>query len=211
MALAQEAGRPPGGRALEGPRAMTGSSGRASGRSTTSPARRRAGPSCPPPASSRSIRPSALRGSGRGWKRCGSRLPSSGGTRTGSWAPRTSPSSRRRYPGGFQVHVPCAGHFDNGPHFLCMEEGAIEGIRLVEEAGRARVRPPRRRRGHASSSASPSKGRGSARTGAGGGASDRGRSRPIRATVVRGEPRLERGRHEAAETADVEGRPVRGR
>ncbi len=39
-------------------------------------------------------------------------------------------------PGAFQIHVPCAGHFDNGPHFLCMEEGAIEGVRLVEEAAR---------------------------------------------------------------------------
>jgi pimeloyl-ACP methyl ester carboxylesterase len=39
-------------------------------------------------------------------------------------------------PGAFQIHVSCAGHFDNGPHFLCMEEGAIEGVRLVEEAVR---------------------------------------------------------------------------
>ena len=39
-------------------------------------------------------------------------------------------------PKAVHVHVPCAGHFDNGPHFLCMEEGAIEGIRILEEAGR---------------------------------------------------------------------------
>lgn len=31
-----------------------------------------------------------------------------------------------------QIHVPCAGHFDNGPHFLCMEDGAMEAVRLVE-------------------------------------------------------------------------------
>jgi pimeloyl-ACP methyl ester carboxylesterase len=35
-------------------------------------------------------------------------------------------------PSAFQIHVPCAGHFDNGPHFLCMEQGAIEAIELVE-------------------------------------------------------------------------------
>ncbi|MEZ5141014.1 MAG: alpha/beta hydrolase [Acidimicrobiales bacterium] len=37
-------------------------------------------------------------------------------------------------PDAFQLHVPCAGHFDNGPHFLCMEQGAIEAIKLVESA-----------------------------------------------------------------------------
>jgi len=46
-------------------------------------------------------------------------------------------------PGAFQIHVPCAGHFANGPHFRCMEEGAVEGISLVdtgasERGGRAR-------------------------------------------------------------------------
>lgn len=35
-------------------------------------------------------------------------------------------------PQALQVHVPCAGHFDNGPHFLCMEDGAIEAVRRVE-------------------------------------------------------------------------------
>jgi pimeloyl-ACP methyl ester carboxylesterase len=52
-------------------------------------------------------------------------------------------------PDAFQVHVPCAGHFDNGPHFLCMEEGAIEAVRLVETAvrgsARAATRPDRAR------------------------------------------------------------------
>ena len=42
------------------------------------------------------------------------------------------PDVEERTPAAFQVHVPCAGHFDNGPHFLCMEEGALMGIRLVE-------------------------------------------------------------------------------
>jgi pimeloyl-ACP methyl ester carboxylesterase len=35
-------------------------------------------------------------------------------------------------PGAFQIHVPCAGHYDNGPHFRCMEQGSLEGVRLVE-------------------------------------------------------------------------------
>jgi pimeloyl-ACP methyl ester carboxylesterase len=42
-------------------------------------------------------------------------------------------------PSAYQIHVPCAGHFDNGPHFRCMESGAIEAVRLVETAsGRSR-------------------------------------------------------------------------
>jgi len=41
-------------------------------------------------------------------------------------------------PGAFQIHVPCAGHFANGPHFRCMEEGTIEGIRLVDVAASER-------------------------------------------------------------------------
>jgi len=44
-------------------------------------------------------------------------------------------------PDAFQIHVPCAGHFDNGPHFRCMEQGAIDGVELVESASR---RPGRR-------------------------------------------------------------------
>ncbi len=39
-------------------------------------------------------------------------------------------------PAAYQVRVQCAGHFDNGPHFMCFEDGALEGIRLVEEAVR---------------------------------------------------------------------------
>jgi pimeloyl-ACP methyl ester carboxylesterase len=39
-------------------------------------------------------------------------------------------------PDAFQIHVPCAGHFDNGPHFRCIERGAIDGVRLVESASR---------------------------------------------------------------------------
>ena len=47
---------------------------------------------------------------------------------------RNVPFVEEAVPSVFQVHVPCAGHFDNGPHFLCMEQGAIEGIKVVEEA-----------------------------------------------------------------------------
>ena len=47
---------------------------------------------------------------------------------------RNVPFVERAVPSAFQIHVPCAGHFDNGPHFLCMEQGAIEAIKVVEEA-----------------------------------------------------------------------------
>lgn len=43
------------------------------------------------------------------------------------------PLVEKMLPDAFQIHVPCAGHFDNGPHFLCMEEGAVEAVRLVDE------------------------------------------------------------------------------
>jgi pimeloyl-ACP methyl ester carboxylesterase len=44
-------------------------------------------------------------------------------------------------PLAFQIHVPCAGHHDNGPHFRCFEQGAIEAVRLVEAATRKSGRP----------------------------------------------------------------------
>ena len=47
-----------------------------------------------------------------------------------------APFVEEALPDAAQIHVPCAGHFDNGPHFLCMEQGAIEGVRLVDEASR---------------------------------------------------------------------------
>jgi len=50
-------------------------------------------------------------------------------------------------PDAFQIHVPCAGHFDNGPHFRCMEWAAIEGVRLVESAARQRGRRAKRSAG----------------------------------------------------------------
>jgi pimeloyl-ACP methyl ester carboxylesterase len=53
--------------------------------------------------------------------------------------------AREALPGAFFVRVPCGGHFDNGPHFLCMEEGALEAVRLVEGVARR----PARRRGRA--------------------------------------------------------------
>ncbi len=45
-------------------------------------------------------------------------------------------------PEAFQVQVPCAGHFDNGPHFACMQQGALQGIELLEAvlAGRDPLR-----------------------------------------------------------------------
>jgi pimeloyl-ACP methyl ester carboxylesterase len=46
---------------------------------------------------------------------------------------RNVPFVEKAVPNAFQIHVPCAGHFDNGPHFLCMEQGAVEAIKLVEE------------------------------------------------------------------------------
>jgi len=53
-------------------------------------------------------------------------------------------------PFAFQIHVPCAGHHDNGPHFRCLEQGAIEGVKLVEAAarksGRLATRPEQPRR-----------------------------------------------------------------
>lgn len=51
------------------------------------------------------------------------------------------PLVEKLVPDAFQIHVPCAGHFDNGPHFRCMEQGAIAGVELVESASR---RPGRR-------------------------------------------------------------------
>jgi 3-oxoadipate enol-lactonase len=49
-------------------------------------------------------------------------------------------------PHAFQIHVPCAGHFDNGPHFRCLEQGALEGVSLVEAAARGSTRPAARSR-----------------------------------------------------------------
>lgn len=47
-------------------------------------------------------------------------------------------------PEAFQVHVPCAGHHDNGPHFRCLIQGGIDGVQLVESAARNRNRRRRR-------------------------------------------------------------------
>lgn len=49
---------------------------------------------------------------------------------------KSIPLVQELVPHAFQIVAPCAGHFDNGPHFRCMERGAIEGVRLVERAGR---------------------------------------------------------------------------
>lgn len=51
-------------------------------------------------------------------------------------------------PYAFQIHVPCAGHYNNGPHFICFEEGAVEGVRLVSEASQTgrRKRTPEKPR-----------------------------------------------------------------
>jgi pimeloyl-ACP methyl ester carboxylesterase len=46
------------------------------------------------------------------------------------------PLVAKRAPHAYQIHVPCAGHFDNGPHFRCLEHGTLEGVKLVESAAR---------------------------------------------------------------------------
>lgn len=46
------------------------------------------------------------------------------------------PYVEQALPGAFQIHVSCAGHHANGPHFACLEQGAIEAVRLVESAAR---------------------------------------------------------------------------
>jgi pimeloyl-ACP methyl ester carboxylesterase len=50
-----------------------------------------------------------------------------------------------RVPAAFQIHVGCAGHFDNGPHFQCMERGAIDAVELVESVSQRSGRWTRRR------------------------------------------------------------------
>lgn len=56
------------------------------------------------------------------------------------------PLVAERVPHAFQIHVPCAGHFDNGPHFRCLEQGTIQALRLVEAAARRSTRSTRRSR-----------------------------------------------------------------
>lgn len=56
-----------------------------------------------------------------------------------------APFTEQLVPTAFQIRVPCAGHFDNGPHFRCMEYGALEGIRLVEAVARGERRFPTER------------------------------------------------------------------
>lgn len=41
-------------------------------------------------------------------------------------------------PGSYEVHVPCAGHFKNGPHFRCMEAGIVDALLMVDERSRRR-------------------------------------------------------------------------
>jgi pimeloyl-ACP methyl ester carboxylesterase len=53
------------------------------------------------------------------------------------------PRIERMLPDAFQIHVRCAGHFDNGPHFRCMEQGAIDAIERVESAAKPRGRRTR--------------------------------------------------------------------
>jgi pimeloyl-ACP methyl ester carboxylesterase len=48
------------------------------------------------------------------------------------------PRVEKKLPHAHQIHVPCAGHFDNGPHFLCLERAAVEGVRLVESDAKRR-------------------------------------------------------------------------
>lgn len=54
-------------------------------------------------------------------------------------APKYVGEVAQAVPGAFQLRVPCAGHFSNGPHFRCMEAAALDAIALVEgEVGRQR-------------------------------------------------------------------------
>lgn len=50
------------------------------------------------------------------------------------------PLVAKRVPHALQIHVPCAGHFDNGPHFRCIERSALEAVGLVESAARRSTR-----------------------------------------------------------------------
>jgi pimeloyl-ACP methyl ester carboxylesterase len=59
--------------------------------------------------------------------------------------PKGAPLAAERAPHAHPIHVPCAGHFDNGPHFRCLEQGALEGVKLVEAAAQ-RTKGSRRRR-----------------------------------------------------------------
>lgn len=43
-------------------------------------------------------------------------------------------------PSAFQIHVGCAGHFKNGPHFRCMEAAVVEGITSVDAVVHGRRR-----------------------------------------------------------------------
>jgi pimeloyl-ACP methyl ester carboxylesterase len=52
------------------------------------------------------------------------------------------PLIEERVPHAFQIRVPCAGHYDNGPHFRCMETGALDAIELVEAVAHRRLLRP---------------------------------------------------------------------
>jgi pimeloyl-ACP methyl ester carboxylesterase len=60
---------------------------------------------------------------------------------------KSVPHVEELVPEAFQIHVPCAGHFDNGPHFRCIEQGAIDGVELVESASRGLGRRAERAEG----------------------------------------------------------------
>lgn len=55
-----------------------------------------------------------------------------------------APHVAEALPGSLQMHVACAGHFENGPHFRCMERGALEGVRRVN-AGAGKTGPRRKK------------------------------------------------------------------
>lgn len=60
---------------------------------------------------------------------------------------KSIPFVEQAVPGAFQLHVPCAGHFDNGPHFRCMDAAAVDAIQLVEGlSSRRRSKPQPNRR-----------------------------------------------------------------
>jgi pimeloyl-ACP methyl ester carboxylesterase len=51
-------------------------------------------------------------------------------------------------PGAFQIRVPCAGHYDNGPHFRCMERAAADAVTLVDAVARGDRRRATKRNRH---------------------------------------------------------------
>lgn len=59
-----------------------------------------------------------------------------------------APAIEELVPDAFHLHVPCGGHFKNGPHYRCMNEAVLEGIDVIEAVaeGKRGLATPRTRR-----------------------------------------------------------------